>query len=131
MYHLSALGGVADGLLGYVGARLAQAQGLAGVQHAAVGIAAAVDEVVLGLLGSGAEHRRTLEPVGNHRLADFRTEVAEVDAQGVAAGLLHVLQGLLGVYLALDDADGTLVDVGSAELLYILGDDGLAAVHGQ
>ena len=129
MNHLSALGSVADGLLGDVSAGLAQRESLAGIQHTAVSIATTVDQVVLSLLGSSAEHRRALEPVSNHRLRNLGTEVAEVNAQSVTASLLHILKSLLSVNLALNDADGALVDAILTKLLLILSDNGLATVN--
>ena len=131
MDHVGALAGVANGLLGDVGTCLAQRQGMAGVQHAAISVTTTVDEVVLSLLGSGAEHSGAVEVLGQHGLRDLRTEVAQVDAEGVTASLLDVLKGLLHVDLALHDADGALVDILSAILFSILGDNGLAAVNGQ
>ena len=44
---------------------------------------------------------------------------------------MDILKGLLSVNLALNNTDGTLVDVGSTELLYILGDNGLTTVNCQ
>ena len=68
MNHLGTLGCIAHGLFGYIGTGLAQREGLAGIEHAAVSIATAVDQVLLCLLGGSAEHGGTLEPVGYHGL---------------------------------------------------------------
>ena len=131
MDEFSAVSSVAHGLLGDVSAGLAQGEGVAGVQHTAVGIATTVDQVVLGLLSSGAEHGGAVEVLGQHGLGDLGTEVAQIDHEGVAASLVDILQGLLHVDLALHDADRTLVDVGSTELLCVSLHEGLATVDSQ
>ena len=68
MNQVGALAGITDGILGNVSLRLAELQGIAGVEHAAVSIATTVDEVFLGLLGSSTEHGRPIEIVGEHGL---------------------------------------------------------------
>ena len=131
MDQFCTVGSVADGLLRDIGARLAQRQGMAGIQHAAVGITTTVDEVLLGLFGSGAEHGGAIEIFGQHGLGDLRSEVAKIYTEGIATSLLDILKGLAHVNLALDDTDGALVDVCSAELLNILGHNSLTAVNSQ
>ena len=122
---------VADGIFGDVSLRLAEFQGVAGIQHAAVCIATAVDEVFLCLLGCSAEHGGTIEIVGEHGLRNFRSEIAKVHAERVASSFLDVLQCLLHVDFALYDADGTLVDVVGTVFFYILSNKSLTAIYGQ
>ena len=131
MDHLCTLASVANGLLRNVSASLAQRESLAGVQHTAVSIATTVDQILLRLLCSSAEHRRTLEPVGNHSLRDLRTEVAQINAEGVTSSLLHILESLLSVDLTLNDGDGALVDTILTKLLFILSDNSLTTVNCQ
>ena len=139
MNHLSALSSVANGLLRDVSASLAQRQSLASVQHTAVSVTTTVDQVILSLLSSSAEHGGTLEPVGDHGLRNLGTEVAQVNAERITSGLLDILKSLLSVNLTLNDTDRTLIDTVladgiiffSTELLFILGDNGLAAVDSQ
>ena len=121
----------AHGILGYVCLHVAQLQVIAGVEHAAVGIAPAAHQVVLALLGSRDVHGGAVEMLGQKGLGDFRAEVAQVHAQGVAAVLLDVLQGLHHVNLALHDAHGALVDGVCAVLGGVGLYQGFPPVHGQ
>ena len=131
MDELSAMGSIANGLLGDICTGLTQRQCLAGIQHTAVSITTAVDEVVLGLFSSSAEHGGSLEPVSNHGLRNLRTEVAQIYTKGVATSLLHISKSLLSVNLTLNDTDRTLIDAFLAKFLFILGDNGLTTVNSQ
>ena len=51
--------------------------------------------------------------------------------QNKATGLLYIGKSLLSVNLALNDADGALVDAVLTELLLILSDNGLTTVNSQ
>lgn len=81
---------------------MAQAEVVRAVEHAAVGIAAAVDEVLAGLFRSGHVHDRAVELAGNQGLRRLRAEVAEEDDEGIAAGVLGFLDGGQHVLLVLD-----------------------------
>ena len=129
--EFGAVGCVAYGLLRNVGAGLAQRKGVAGVQHAAVSVATAVNQVLLGLLSGGTEHGGTVEILGEHGLRDFRTKVAQIYAEGVTACLGDIFESLLHVDFALYNTDGAFVDAFLAKFLLILGDNGLAAVNSQ
>jgi len=131
MNHLSTLSCIAYWLLWNICTSLTQRQSLAGVQHTAVSITTTIDQVVLSLLSSSAEHGGALEPVGNHGLGNLGTEVAQVNAKGVTTGFLHIGQSLLSVDLTLNDADRTLVDTVLTELLFIRSDNGLTAINSQ
>ena len=94
------------------------------VEHAAVGVAAAVDEVAVAL-GGGHEHAGAVEVFGDQGLGRLGAEVAEEDDQRVAAGGLDVVDGLEHVLLVLN-GDGALVDVAAAGF-----DDRLTSGDGQ
>ena len=66
------------------------------VQHAAVGVAPAIDQIAVSL-GSGHVHHRAVEPLGQKGLRSLRAKIAQVYHQGVAPGSPHILQGLQGV----------------------------------
>ena len=77
------------------------------VQHTAVGVAAAVDQVAI-TLGSSNAHGGTVEFLDQQRLRGFGAEVAQEHHQGVdAVGLSS--RGSQGVLLILH-GDGALVD---------------------
>ena len=96
--HLRALPGRAHGIIGNVRLHPAQAQVIRAVQHAAVGVAPAVDQVAVALGGSHV-HDRSPEPLGQNGLRRLRAEIAQIHHQGIAAGSLHIRQGLQGVGL--------------------------------
>ena len=74
-----------------------------GVEHAAVGVAPAVDQVLAGFFSGRGEHDRAAEVLGEDRLRPLGPEVAEVHDQGVRAALGELLERLEGVRLVLDD----------------------------
>ena len=71
------------------------------VEHAAVGVAAAVDEVAVAL-GCRDEHDGPVEALGDERLGGLGAEVAEEHGEGVAAGLHGLVDGGEHVLLVLD-----------------------------
>ena len=95
--------GHADRIIRDVRPQLAQADVVGGVEHAAIGIAASVDEIFSCLLGGGREHDRAVEALGQDGRRPFGAEVAQEDDQGVDAGRLDFVQGLEGVLLVFDD----------------------------
>ena len=121
------LGG-ADGVLGDPGLEMAHPEVVGAVEHAAVGVAAAVDKVVAGLLGGGDVHAGAVEILGDEGLGGLGAEVAEEDHEGVAAGGLDVVDGLEHIELVLDGGLA-LVDVDAA--LSAGGADGGAAALGE
>ena len=129
--QVSAVSGVADRIFRDVRLHAAELEVVAGVEHAAERVATVTHETVAGFLAGRAEHDGTVEVLGEHGLGDLRAEVAEVDAEGVAFVLLEVLEGLEHVDLALDDADGTFIDVALAVLRLIGVDESAAAVDGE
>ena len=100
--HVGELFCRADRILGDEGLEVAQAEVVRAVEHAAVGIAAAVDEVLASLFRSGHVHDRAVELAGNQGLRRLRAEVAEEDDEGIAAGVLGFLDGGQHVLLVLD-----------------------------
>ena len=88
---------------------MAHPQVVRAVEHAAVGIAAAVDEVAVTFSGSD-EHAGAFELLRDQRFGGLGAEVSQEDHQGVAAGGLHVLHGLEHVQLIFH-GDGALVEI--------------------
>lgn len=64
-------------------------------------------------------------------LGDLRTEVAQIDAQRIAAGFFQIVQRLYHVDLAFHNADGTFVNILGIILFGIGIDQRLAAVYRQ
>ena len=118
---------VADRILGHHGLDLAQAEVVRAVEHAAVRVAAAVDQVVHALLGGGGVHDRAVKVLRDKRLGSLGAEVAEEHDESGAARGLHVLDGAEHILLVLH-GDLALVDL-SAELLMRGGDGGTAALR--
>ncbi len=87
----------------------AQPQVVGAVEHAAVGVASAVDEVVAGLLRSRSVHDRAVEVFGEQGLGGFGAEVAQVDEQRVAASALHVCDRLEHIVFVFHHG-GALID---------------------
>ena len=100
-----------------VGGQVAHAQVVAAVEHAAVGISAAVDEVAV-TLGSRHEHAGSAELLRDEGLGRLGSEVAEEDHERVHALHQHIFDGVEHVLLVLD-GDGALVD-----LALVRSDDG-------
>ena len=122
--HLGAVLGGADGILGDVGLQVAHAQVIGAVEHAAVGVAAAVDHVAVAL-GSGDAHGGAVELLDKQGLGGLGAEVAQEDHQGVDAVGLHVGDGGGGVLLVLN-GDGALI-----QPFAVLGHDVLPPLGGQ
>ena len=132
MDHVSYFVSGANGVLGYVSIDVAELQVVGSVQHAAVSVASALDKGGVGvLLCRSCEHNRTVKVLCEQGFCDLRTEIAEVYAQSVAACLLDILKSLDHVDLALNDTDGTFVDVRCAVLVGVSLDDSLASVNGK
>jgi len=105
--HLCDIGSRADRVFGDVTLEVAHAEVIRTVQHAAVGVAAAVDEVAVALGGSH-EHARTVKVLCNQRFGRLGAEVAEEDDEGIAVRGLDVGDGPEQVGFVLD-GDGTFV----------------------
>ena len=88
---------------------MAHPQIIRAVEHAAVGVATAVDEVAVTLSGSD-KHAGAFKLLGNQRFGRLGAEVSQEDHQGVAAGGLHVLHSLEHVQLIFH-GDGALVEI--------------------
>ena len=122
--HVGALLGGAHGVLRQVGLQVAHTQVIGAVEHAAVGVAAAVDQIAVPLSGSHI-HGGAVKLLAQDGLGGLGTEVAQEDHQGVDTVGLHVVQGLQSVGLVLH-GDGALI-----QALAVGGDDILAALGGQ
>ena len=123
--HIGELFRRADRILGDEGFEVAQAEVVGAVEHAAVSIAAAVDEVLARLFSCGHIHDRAVELARDQRLRRLRTEVAEEDDEGIAAGVLCFFDSGQHVLLVLD---GLLHFIEVAVFLLVGRDDGLTAV---
>ena len=122
--HLGHFFGGSDGILGDMGPEFPQAHVVGVIEHAAVGVAPPVDEVLAGLLGGRRDHDRPAELLGQDGRRALGSEVAEVDDQGVDALPPEFLEGLEGVLFVLDD--GRDPDDGQAGLAALRGDLELA-----
>ena len=122
---------VAHGVFRYVGLDFPELQVIAGVEHAAVGVAAATHQVVAGFLRGGNEHGGTVKMLGQQGFGDFRAEVAQVHHQRVAAGVLHVFQRLHHMDFAFHNADGALVHALAAVFFGIGLHQGFSPVDGE
>ena len=122
--HLCTLLGCAHGIFGDVGLETAQPQIIRAVQHAAVGVAPAIDQVSIPFRSSHI-HYRAMESLGQDGLRGLRAEVAQVHHQGIAPGGPHILQSLQGIRLVFH-SDGTVVQPRAIRL-----DHGLPAGGGQ
>ena len=109
--HVRALVSGADRVFRNVNLYIAQLQVVAGVQHAAICVAAAVHEVFCGFFRGRTEHNGAVKVLCKQRLGNFRTEVAKVNDKRVAACVLYVFKCLYHVDLALHDTDRALIDI--------------------
>ena len=120
--HLRALRRSAHGILGDVGLQVAHAQVIGAVEHAAVGVAPAVDEVAVALCG-GNVHGGTVKLLAQQRLRRLGAEVAQEHHQRVDAVGPDILQRLHGVRFILH-SDRALIEalaVGRHNILAALG----------
>ena len=131
MDHVSAVFRVADRIFGDISADITELQVVACVEHAAECIAASLDQVILGLLGSCTEHLGAVKMLSQKSLGDFGTEVSEVDAECVAACSLDVCESLYHMDLALDDTDRTFINVRFVVLGFVSVYKHFSAVHGE
>ncbi|CCX38075.1 unknown [Clostridium sp. CAG:1013] len=92
------LGSVAHRILGDVALQAAQAQVVRAVQHAAVSVATAVDQVAVAF-GSSHEHAGTVKVLGNEGLGGLGAKVAQEHGEGVAASSGNFLNGLEHIFL--------------------------------
>ena len=86
---------------------MAHTEVIRAVQHAAVSVAAAVDEIAVAL-GGCDEHARAVKILGDERFGGLGAEVAEEDDEGIAVRGLDVGDGPEQVGFVLD-GDGTFV----------------------
>ena len=131
MNHVCAVLGIAHRIVRDISLGVPKGQIVARIQHAAVSITASVNEILLGFLGSGAEHLRAVKVLGQQGFRNLRTEVAEIDAEGVAAVCFDVVQGIYHINFGLDDGHRAFVNVFGTVLPGIGLDQGLSAVDCQ
>ncbi len=87
--HLCDLGAGAHRILRDKGFQMAHTQVVRAVQHTAVGVSTAVDQVAVALGGSHI-HTGAVKVSGNQCFRRLRAEIAQENHQGVAAGLFHI-----------------------------------------
>ena len=122
--HGRALLGGAHRILRDVGLQMAHAQVVGAVQHAAVGVTAAVDQVAVAL-GRRDVHRRAAKLLAQQRLGRLGAEVAQEDHQRIDAVGAHIVKRLEGVQLVFH-GDGAFI-----EALAVGSHDVLAALRGE
>ena len=131
MDHVRTLLSGSHRILRDIGFHIAQFQIVAGIEHAAVRIAAALYEIILCFFRSRHEHLRSLEMFCKQGLGDLRPEVSKVDNQCIASGFLNVLEGLYHMDLTFYDADRTFIDGSFAVLCCVSVDQCFSPVYGQ
>ena len=133
--HVRALHRRPHGIFGDVRLHAAEFQIITRVEHAAIGVPARRGEGRDVLFRRRAEHHRAADLFrklpGEHGLGNFGAEVAQIHAEGVAAGFLNVRERLPHMDFALHDADGAFVDVFFAVLAFIRRDKRIAPIHRQ
>ena len=129
MDHVCAVLRIPYRILRNICLHIAQLQIIACIQHTTVGIAASLDQVILGFLSGSHEHLRAFEMFRKQRLGNLRTEVAQIYTERITAVLPDILQGIHHVNLALNDADRTLVDIRPIILRLISFHQGFSSVH--
>ena len=112
MDHVRTFFRITDRIFRNIGLYIAKLKVVAGVQHTAVSIAAVGTQNSIVLFRSCHEHLRSVKMLCQKSLGDFRSEVAEEYAQGVAAGLLNIRQRVDHIDFALDNRDGALINIG-------------------
>ena len=90
---------------------VSQFQVIAGIQHTAVSISAAIHQAVAGFLSSGTEHYRAVKVFCQKCFGNFRTEVSKVYTKRITAGFFDILQSLNHLNFAFYDTDWTLINV--------------------
>ena len=132
MDHVRDIIRVTDRIFRNIGADIAECEIVACVQHAAVRIASALNaERILGFFCSRAEHLRAVEMLRKKSLGNFRAEVAEIDAERIAAILSDILEGVDHVNFTLDDRDRTLIEILRVVFLCVGLCNSLSSVNGK
>ena len=121
----------AQWILGNVSADVSEFEVVACVEHAAVCVAASLDQVVLGFLSCRDEHLGAVKVLCKKGLGDLGAEVAEINAECVAAGSFDVRKSLNHMDLALDNADGTFIDIRLIIFCLISLYESFSAVYGK
>ncbi len=101
--HLRNLIGRADRVFRYHGRDVAQPQVIRAVEHAAVGVAPAVYQVLAAFLRCGGVQHRPVKMLGELRFGRFRPEIAEEHDQRVAPRPFHFIGGAQHVRLVFHD----------------------------
>ncbi len=92
-----------DRVRGYHRFQFAQAEIVGAVQHAAVSVPAAVDQIFSGFLGGRRDHGRSAELLHKQRFRSLRSEISKEDDEGVAPGGFHFRNGFRHIVFALYD----------------------------
>ena len=82
-----------------IGVYAAQLEVVGCVEHTAIRVAAAVEQILAGLLGGGHEHHRAVKVLRDQRFGSLGAEIAQVHYQSVYAVLLKLFQSARGVVL--------------------------------
>ena len=109
--HIRAFVRIANRIVRDIGLHVAKRQVVAGVQHSAVCVAAAVQQILLALFGGCTEHLWSVKVLCQQSFGNFRSEISEIYAQRIASRLLNIFQCVYHIDFALDDGDGTFIDV--------------------
>ena len=96
------------GIFGNVHSLVAQSQIVAGVEHTAECVAASVVQVAVSF-GSAGIHQWTIKHVRNHGFRCFRSEVTEINTQGIDAGGFDIFDSFAGIQFIFH-ADRTFIE---------------------
>ena len=86
-------------IFGDIGVYAAQLEVVGCVEHTAIRVAAAVEQILAGLLGGGHEHHRAVKVLRDQRFGSLGAEIAQVHYQSVYAVLLKLFQSARSVVL--------------------------------
>ena len=131
MNHIRAFSCVPHRIFRYVSLYVPQFQVIAGIEHSAIGISAAVQQVAARLLCRRQEHLWPVKMLCKQGLRYLRPEVAKIDRQCIAPGFPYVLQCLHHMDLALYNTDRTFIDSFLPVFLLISLHQILSSRHGQ
>ena len=107
--HGCAFLGIAHGIFGNVGAEMAHAEVIRAIEHTAVGIAAAADEIAVAL-GCRHVHDGTVKLLAEKGFGSLGAEVTEINHEGITPSGLHAGKSLENIVFVFNDGS-TFVEV--------------------
>ena len=108
--HFSAIFGIAYGIFRNVSFEIPESEIVAGVQHAAIGVAPVVQEFLFAFLRRANQHGRSLKIFHKERFGCLRAEVAKENHERLRLVFLEIIERRFGVQLVFNN-DWTFVDL--------------------